>query len=103
MNKEYPYRDQAEKLRRRIERKDFTEGRVVERVQLPPRNSVHKKKKKTNKWKLKYPIIRILVVFFILLPIIILSIYLSNFKDQIGDSKKATGETEEFEIINYDE
>ena len=103
MNKEDPYRDQAEKLRQNIERKQFEEGQVVKREELPPRSRVHYQKHKKNKWKLKYPVIRLLVLFFILLPITIFSIYSTIARDRIGDIQKTDGEsTEGFETINIE-
>lgn len=71
MNKEEPYRDQAERLKRRIEK---TSEKVEDIDPLPPREQIHRQKKKKIKWKLKYPVIRLLVLFFILLPIIIFSV-----------------------------
>lgn len=72
MNSEDPYRDQAERLRKRIEKvNEVTEDKTL----LPPRSDLHREKKKKTKWKLKYPIIRLLVLFFILLPITIFSVY----------------------------
>ncbi len=103
MNKEDPYRDQAEKLRQNIERKQFEEGQVVKREDLPPRSRVHYQNHKKNKWKLKYPVIRLLVLFFILLPITIFSIYSTIARDRIGDIQKTDGEsTEGFETINIE-
>ena len=103
MNKEDPYRDQAEKLRRKIEKVQFEEGKTIEKEELPPRSRVHQKAKK-NKWKLKYPVIRLLVLFFILLPITIFSIYSSIAKDKIGNVKETFGEaTEEFETIDIED
>src|SRR3954452_19267277 len=103
MNKEDPYRDQAEKLRQNIERKQFEEGQVVKREELPPRSRIHHQKQKKNKWKLKYPIIRLLVLFFILLPITILSIYSIVAKDGIGNIEETIGEASEgFETIDIE-
>ncbi|MCQ6273845.1 LysM peptidoglycan-binding domain-containing protein [Bacillus sp. V3B] len=103
MSKENPYRDQAEKLRQKIERTDFEEGQVIEKEELPPRSRVHEQKRKKNKWKLKYPVIRLLALFFILLPITILSIYSILAKDGVSDVKKTVGEPSEgFEIINIE-
>jgi LysM repeat protein len=103
MNKEDPYRDQAENLRQSIERKQFKEGQVVEREELPPRSRVHHQKQKKNKWKLKFPVIRLLALFFILLPITIFSIYSSVARDKVGGMQKTDGEsTEGFESINIE-
>jgi LysM repeat protein len=104
MNKEDPYRDQAEKLRQKIERTKFEEGEVIDREELPPRSRVHEQKRKKSKWKLKYPVIHILMLFFILLPITILSIYASLTKDGIGNVEKTGGESSEgFEIIDIED
>ncbi|MDM5229335.1 LysM peptidoglycan-binding domain-containing protein [Cytobacillus sp. NJ13] len=74
MNKEDPYRDQAERLRKKIDRKQETEN-SGQKSALPPRSRVHHEKRKKSKWKIKYPVIRLLALFFILLPITIFSIY----------------------------
>lgn len=67
MKKEEPYREQAERLKQRIEKinekSDDYEG-------LPPRGELHRKKQAKTNLKLKYPAIRLLVVVFILLPVI---------------------------------
>ena len=103
MNKEDPYRDQAEKLRQNIERKEFEEGQLVQREELPPRSRLHHQKHKKNKWKLKYPVIRLLALFFILLPITIFSIYSAIAGDKVGNMLKTDGEsTEGFETINIE-
>ena len=103
MNKEDPYRDQAEKLRQNIERKEFEEGQLVQREELPPRSRLHHQKHKKNKWKLKYPVIRLLALFFILLPITIFSIYSAIAGDKVGNILKTDGESSEgFETINIE-
>ena len=56
--------DQAENLRKKME--NISEQQEDE-LQLPPRSEVHKKKK--TKWKVKHPLVRILALFFVLLPI----------------------------------
>jgi LysM repeat protein len=103
MNKERPYREQAEKLRQKIDIDPFEEGEVVEREELPPRSRVHLQKRKKNKWKLKYPVIRLLVLFFILLPITIFSIYSSLLKGPGGDATKTGGQSSGgFEVIDIE-
>nr|WP_315362253.1 LysM peptidoglycan-binding domain-containing protein [Cytobacillus firmus] len=74
MNKEDPYRDQAERLRKKIDRKQ-EKGDSGQKSALPPRSRIHQEKRKKNKWRVKYPVIRLLALFFILLPITIFSIY----------------------------
>lgn len=102
MNKEDPYRDQAEKLRRKIDRPPFEEGKPVGREELPPRSAVHRRGKKT-KLKMKYPLIRLLALFFILLPITVISIYSIIAKDKIDNVKETfTESTEEFETIEIE-
>lgn len=86
MNREDPYRDQAERLRKKIERnKSVT---TTSRKEIPPRSRVHSRKRNKNTFKLKYPVIRLLVLFFILLPVTIFSAYnYLNGKDGgIGNS-----------------
>jgi len=103
MNKERPYREQAEKLRQKIDIDPFEEGEVVDREELPPRSRVHLQKRKKNKWKLKYPVIRLLVLFFILLPITIFGIYSSLLERPGGDGTKTGGESSGgFEIIDIE-
>lgn len=72
MNQEKPYRDQAERLRQKIDKLNVPSA---QESSLPPRSDLHRNKKKKTKLKFKYPLIRLLVLFFILLPITIFSIY----------------------------
>jgi LysM repeat protein len=93
--------DQAEGLRELVQQKNqsIKEGGLS----LPPRSEVHRKKpkkrEKKKKWKLKYPLVRLLVLFFILLPISMLSIYYTN-----QDSKIVTvvtrSETGSYELVD---
>jgi LysM repeat protein len=97
MNKEEPYRDQAERLKRRIEKiNEITDENDL----LPPREQVHRQKKKKTKIKLKYPVIRLLVLFFILLPIIYFSVisYLDGKK--FNPAVKTGGNSVGYEEIN---
>jgi LysM repeat protein len=67
-----PYRAQAEKLRQKIERVEPMPEQEVERSRtLPKRSDLHQEKKK----KIKYPLIKGMAAFFVLLPIIIFGIY----------------------------
>lgn len=72
--------DQAERLRQKMSLTGGEKGKDDDASSLPPRSDVHKDKKKKTKLKIKYPIIRLLVLFFILLPISILS--LKYYADQ---------------------
>lgn len=75
MNHEEPYRNQAERLRKKIEKVKDGEFPVVEKNELPSRTDIHRNKKNKTKLKVKFPIIRLLALFFILLPIGIFSAY----------------------------
>jgi LysM repeat protein len=92
--------DKAESLRELVEQRDEM-MQQEDVLSLPSRREVHrqKKSKKWVKWKLKYPLIRLLALFFILLPISMLSIYYAN-----DDSKTVTvvtrSETGSYEQID---
>jgi hypothetical protein len=98
MGKEEPYRDQADKLKRRIER--YKDPEHVETA-LPPRSELHRYKKKKTKLKLKFPLLRLLVLFFILLPITIFSIYTYLGNKHIG-TLKTTIPAKGYETINVE-
>ncbi|MFD1738591.1 LysM peptidoglycan-binding domain-containing protein [Bacillus salitolerans] len=82
MTNEKDVRDQAQHLRERMDNIKGDETPNQDVLTLPPRSKIHKAKdeKKKTKIKLKYPIIRMLMLLFILLPIALLSInyYLNN-------------------------
>jgi LysM repeat protein len=75
VNHEEPYRNQAERLRKKIEKVKDGEFPVVEKNELPSRTDIHRNKKNKTKLKVKFPIIRLLALFFILLPVGIFSAY----------------------------
>ncbi|WP_045517376.1 LysM peptidoglycan-binding domain-containing protein [Neobacillus niacini] len=100
MNKEEPFRSQAERLKQRIEKINEESSEV--RDKLPPREQIHREKRKKTKWKLKYPIIRILVLFFILLPIVIFSAYSYLEEGKNQKTEKVTGESSGYEVINFE-
>jgi LysM repeat protein len=100
MNKEEPYRDQAERLKRRIEK--INEETTEVRDQLPPREQIHREKRKKTKWKVKYPIIRLLVLFFILLPIVIFSAYSYLEEGKNKGTEKVSGSSSGYEVINFE-
>lgn len=119
MNKEKPIRDQAERLRKRVERK--SEHTVEKKESLPPRSEMHRQKQKKTKVKVKYPVIRLMALFFILLPISFFSIisYLDGTKMPLnksleragveminvesGDDGKGVGQVEDQEAPSYEE
>ncbi|MEH7120404.1 LysM peptidoglycan-binding domain-containing protein [Neobacillus vireti] len=101
MNKEEPYRDQAERLKQRIQK--INEKADGDSQKLPPREQVHRQKKKKTKWKVKYPVIRLLVLCFILLPIIIFSVI--SYRDnggKISGAQKTAGDSIGYETINLE-
>ncbi|SHS36883.1 invasion associated secreted endopeptidase [Mycobacteroides abscessus subsp. abscessus] len=108
MNKEEPIRDQAEKLRKRM--KDVDQkvdspkdgNTTLSNEKLPPRSRVHKQKqlKKKTKIKVKYPLIRLLGMFFILLPIVIFSINTYN-ESQKSSVSSTVEESKGAEAVYY--
>jgi cytoskeletal protein RodZ len=99
MNKEEPYRDQAERLRRRIEK---INENVDVNDKLPPREQVHRQKKKKLKWKIKYPLMRSLILIFILLPIIIICTFSYLNGKKTNGSVKTTVDTNGSESITIE-
>jgi len=89
MNDHEKRSDQAEGLRTRM-----IDEYKQENGKYPPRSEIHKGKDKKNKPKLKYPIISILALFFILLPILILSLnlYYGSQEDESSTDKLNLGE-----------
>ncbi|WP_066294146.1 LysM peptidoglycan-binding domain-containing protein [Bacillus sp. FJAT-29937] len=102
MNKEGPYRDQAERLRKKVNRNWESDEPSLEKEELPPRSRLHREKRKKNKWKVKYPVIRLLALLFILLPITIFSMYNYLQKNENGGAEKASTQNG-FETIGFEE
>ncbi|ETI66818.1 LysM peptidoglycan-binding domain-containing protein [Neobacillus vireti] len=103
MNKEEPYRDQAERLKQRIQKINEKNEIVEEGDKLPPREQIHRQKKKKTKWKLKYPVISFLVLSFILLPVIIYSVIsYSDGVKKINGTEKNSGGSVWNEPINFE-
>lgn len=101
MNKEEPYRDQAERLKQRIQKINEKNEIMEESGRLPPREEIHRQRKKKTKWKLKYPIIRLLVLCFILLPIIIFSVI--SYRNGVvikNGTEKTSSSTGGYEKVN---
>jgi hypothetical protein len=99
MNPEEPYRDQAERLRRRIEK---INENTDSGDKMPPRGQLHRQKPKKTKWKLKYPVIRLLVLLFILLPITCVSIISYYHGKKINVAEKASVNNTGYETINLE-
>lgn len=102
MNREDPYRDQAEKLRKKIDRNPESEKIVTEKSELPPRSRLHREKRQKNKWKIKYPMISLLALFFILLPITIYSMSHSWNMDKLGNAEKAAKTDTSYETVGFE-
>jgi LysM repeat protein len=102
---EEPNRDQAERLRKKIE--NIKDGKVpvpIVKNDLPSRIDLHRNKNNKTKWKVKFPIIRLLALIFILLPVVIFSAYSSLGSKKVNtiepvNSKESSG----FEKINVEE
>ncbi|BCB04571.1 LysM peptidoglycan-binding domain-containing protein [Bacillus sp. KH172YL63] len=96
-----PYRDQAAKLKKKIERTPVEEP-SRKREPLPPRSELHREKQKKNKWKLKHPLISMLLIFFILLPLTVFSIYsyFDNRSEPLFDIADEAGGVVE---VDYDQ
>ncbi|MCM3669495.1 LysM peptidoglycan-binding domain-containing protein [Mesobacillus maritimus] len=100
MNKETPYRDQAERTRKKIvvNNKNTSPGCDGD---FPPRSRLHNQRKHKTNLKLKFPMIRLLVLFFILLPISIYSGY-NYLTGEKGENEKGIVKTEGYEKINIE-
>lgn len=88
MNSEKPIRDQAERLRKRVEK---TGSHDDKRDSLPPRSEIHRQKQKKTNVKIKYPVIRLMALFFVLLPVIFFSIisYLEGAQGPLDSIERA--------------
>lgn len=91
--------DQADKLRKVIQEEH--ESGIEVTSSLPPRSEYHKNKKK-NQIKIQYPIIKFLVLLFLMLPIILGLYYFyfflnSDVKPVMNNQKSDYFEQVEFE------
>ncbi len=102
MNREDPYRDQAARLRKKIDRNPETEKKLTEKEELPPRSRLHREKRQKNKWKIKYPMISLLALFFILLPITIYSIVHSIDMNKLDNAEKVSKTDSSFETVGFE-
>ncbi|QOR65303.1 LysM peptidoglycan-binding domain-containing protein [Cytobacillus suaedae] len=82
--------DQAEKLRQTVRSSS---------EKLPPRSKIHKDKKKKTKIRFKYPVVRLLALFFVLIPIFILS-YTFHFKEELKTIVPKVS-TENYDTIDF--
>ena len=99
MNSEEPYREQAERTKRSIQKLTDT----GEYDQLPPRARLHRRKKNKRKRKLKYPLIRFLVLVFILLPIIIFTLISHYNGKKVQPTDKTNPSNVGYETIHLEQ
>ncbi|RFU63147.1 LysM peptidoglycan-binding domain-containing protein [Peribacillus saganii] len=85
--------DQAGRLR-----SEMNQSRTSRSSKLPSRSEVHRNKKKKNKWRIKFPLLKLLSLFFILLPVTIFSLYSYFDPKQLPGIKEESGEG--YETIN---
>jgi LysM repeat protein len=90
VNHEEPYRNQAERLRQKIEKVKDGGDVIIVKSELPSRTDIHRNKKNKTKLKVKFPIIRLLALFFILLPVVIISAYSVLGSKEINNSDKVS-------------
>lgn len=100
MNKEDPYRQKTDHTRKRINRPQAEEKASV--TSLPPRSEIHQKRREKQKKKVSFPLIRVLVLFFILLPITVFAVY--TYRDVIfpKQNKPVIAEKGGYETISID-
>ncbi|WP_108671091.1 LysM peptidoglycan-binding domain-containing protein [Peribacillus acanthi] len=88
--------DQADGLRSEIE------GMKRNSSSLPTRSELHANKKQKTKWKVKFPLIKLLSLFFILIPITIYAIYAANHQDN-ETAVTSVDEVQGVETIEFNE
>ncbi|MBN8190787.1 LysM peptidoglycan-binding domain-containing protein [Bacillus sp. NTK074B] len=96
-----PYRDQAAKLKKRIE-KVPEERPVKKREPLPPRSELHREKQIKKTWKMKHPLISMLLLFFIFMPLTVFSIY-SFFDNRNGPLVVLSEDADDVVEVRYDQ
>ena len=88
---------QAKRLRKRMEKNHLSKEAVQS---LPPRSEVHKEKTTKMKWRLKYPVVRLLVVVFLILVLVIPGINLWQQRDdELELSVSNNSKNQSFESI----
>ncbi|MGM0846000.1 MAG: LysM peptidoglycan-binding domain-containing protein [Bacillota bacterium] len=93
-----PYRAQAEKLRQKIERVEpVPEQEIKQKKSLPTRSDIHHEKRK----KIKYPLIKGMLAFFVLLPILMYGLY-SSLDVNGNENRSVVTETGTLEEVTYE-
>lgn len=67
-----PVEDQAARLRTKAE--NMHQAKSKEKHSFPPRREFHQHKKKNSKWKISFPLIRLLLVVFIVIILLFLTV-----------------------------
>ncbi|MDQ0219020.1 LysM peptidoglycan-binding domain-containing protein [Peribacillus cavernae] len=85
-------------------------GQERKKKPLPSRSEMRRNKKKKNKWKMKFPLLKLLALFFILMPVSIYGLYtyfgqkpLSALGENGFETVEISGGTEEDGIPGTDE
>ncbi|MYL32710.1 hypothetical protein GLW08_17355 [Pontibacillus yanchengensis] len=96
------YEDQARGLRQltKEQQTDEEEFKDIDVLNLPPRSSVHNEKPSKTKWRIRYPVIRLLVVLIMLL-VLFIPIYMlwNNLNiDPINQERTEAS----FEFMNHE-
>lgn len=97
--------DQAKQLRTEVT--TARETLPFNTSSLPSRKEVHGKKKQKMKLKMKFPLVKLLALFFVLLPITVLAIYTSLSKDDsteaVDGNQASYSEVKGFESYNKED
>ncbi|WP_169864906.1 LysM peptidoglycan-binding domain-containing protein [Sutcliffiella halmapala] len=84
--------DQADSLREKVEKTS---------APLPTRSEIHAEKRKKTKWKIKFPIVRLIGITFILIPIAILAIdFNSKEENSLKSLLSLKGRVEPYDQIS---
>lgn len=99
------YLDKVEKKKQRLEKVNYIDDNEVEvESSLPTRMELHHSKKRKKKKKANFPLLKVLLTFFILLPIstILAYTYFSGHQTLKADSPNSGGEEVLFETDSGD-
>ncbi|MBA4537334.1 LysM peptidoglycan-binding domain-containing protein [Bacillus aquiflavi] len=92
MNKESPNKNDQAQL--------IEDDAHEEKSSLPSRSELHNQKRQKSNWKIKYPVIKLLALFFVLLPIVIYSVYSYNGNQKHDKAQQASTESNGFETVD---
>lgn len=93
MRNEMNRQDQADSLR------DEVEKAAAEK--LPSRSEIHAEKRNRTKWKINFPVLRMLGIAFLLIPITILALHFNNKDENVLKSLfPISGSVESYDQIN---